>query len=150
MTEPICWYENFLARLSPDTFDKLLAMGTTLRFGPSQTIFREGDPANFLYMVKTGHVALEMHIPSKGRRTFFTVGPGELFSWSALVEPRIETASARAMEGTEVLAVPADKLLDCFENDHKLGFELYRMLAELITIRLIATRLQLIDTFVLV
>ena len=141
------WYGSFLASLSPRAREKVLALADSFRYNEGETIFREGDPSLYVYVVKTGHVAIEIHVPSKGRRTILTVGPGDLFSWSALVEPRLGTASARAIEETEALGIKGGSLLDLCLQDPELGFELYRALAGVITARLIATRLQLLDVF---
>ncbi len=149
MPELPSWYGSFLARLSPGTREKVLSLGQSFHYMEGETIFREGDPSLHLYIVKTGQVAIEIHIPSRGRCNILTVGPGDLFSWSALVEPRIETASARAVEETEALGIKGGALLDLCYEDRAAGFEIYRALASVITERLVATRLQLLDIFAL-
>ncbi len=138
---------NFLARLSPATREAMLSLAQSFHYGTGETIFREGDPARMLYLMKTGTVALEIQIPSKGRQTILTVGPGEPFSWSALVEPQIQTASARAVEKTEMLGIKSEAMADLFSKQPRVGFEVYRALAVVITKRLEATRLQLLDVF---
>jgi CRP-like cAMP-binding protein len=139
------WYGSFLATLSPREREKVLTLAHTSRCMAGDTIFREGDPSLYLYIVRAGRVAIDIHVPPKGRCTILTVGPGDLFSWSALVEPRIETATARAVEETEVLAIKGGELMDLCREDTLAGFEIYRTLAGVITARLIATRLQLLD-----
>ncbi len=138
---------SFLARLSPATREAILSLAQTYHFKSGDTIFREGDPATMLYIVKSGRVAIEIHIPSKGKQTILTAGPGETFSWSALVEPQIETASARATEETEVLGMKSGALMDLFQDHCRVGFETYHALSVVITMRLVATRLQLLDVY---
>ena len=145
MPEPTLWQASFLARFSPRVQQKMLSLAESFTFAPGETIFREGDPSLCLYLMKSGRVAIEVHIPARGARTVLTVGPGELFSWSALVEPRVETASARALEQTEVLRIKGGTLMDVGQEDPEFGLELYRTLAEVISARLVATRLQLLD-----
>ncbi|MBI1750566.1 MAG: cyclic nucleotide-binding domain-containing protein [Acidobacteria bacterium] len=147
MSEQSSWFGSFLAKLSPRVREKLLSHARAFRYLDGEAIFREGDPSLYLYILKHGRVAIEIHVPSKGRQTILTVGPGDIFSWSALVEPRIETASARAIEEVEVLGIKGGELTDLCLEDSELGFELYRALAEVITARLVATRLQLLDVF---
>ena len=147
MAEQAHWFGSFLADLSPRVQEKLLSLGETFQYPEGETIFHEGDPSLHLYIVKTGQVAIDVHVPSKGRKSIMTAGPGDLFSWSALVEPRIETASARAVQATEALGVKGGALMDLCREDPDFGFELYRALSEVISSRLIATRLQLIDVF---
>ena len=140
------WLGSFWSSISPGVQEKLLALGETFQYTAGQAIFREGDPSLYFYIVKTGHVAIETHVPSKGRRLIMTVGPGDVFSWSALVEPRIETGSARAVEDTEVLGIKGGTLMDLCREDCNFGFELYRAVAEVITARLNATRAQFLST----
>lgn len=138
---------SFLAHLSPTTRESILSLAQTYHYKSGDTIFREGDPATMLYIVKTGLVAIEIHIPSKGRQTILTAGPGETFSWSALVEPQIETASARATEETEVFGMKSGAMMDLFNDQCRVGFEVYHALSVVITMRLVATRLQLLDMY---
>lgn len=138
---------SFLARLSPSTREAILSLAQTYHYKSGDTIFREGDPATMLYIVQMGRVAIEILIPPKGKQTIQTTGPGELFSWSALVEPQIETAAARAMEDTEVLGMKSGALMDLFHDQCRVGFEVYHALSIVITMRLVATRLQLLDMY---
>jgi len=147
MAEQISWHGSFLASVSPRVQERILSLAETFKYGAGEVIFQEGDPSLYLYILKSGRVAIEVHVPSKGRRTLLTAGPGDVFSWSALVEPRIETASARAVEETEALGIKGGALMDMSREDCALGFEIYRALSEIITARLIATRLQLLDVF---
>jgi len=144
VTEKDLWRDNFLSRFSPPVQEKLLALSEPFHFTAGQTIFDEGAPSLYLYVVKTGRVAIEAHIRAWGSRLITTLGPGELFSWSALIEPRIETASARALEDTEVVRVKGGALMDACREDAQFGFQLYRTLAEVITDRLVSTRHQLL------
>jgi CRP-like cAMP-binding protein len=74
-----------------------------------------------------------------------TGGDGDMFSWSALVEPRLTTAAVRAMEDTEAIGSKGEVLMDEFRKDYELGFELYRALTEVIAGRLMATRRQYLN-----
>lgn len=139
------WHHDLLASFSPSVREKLLSLSEPFHFASGDLIFEEGAPSLYLYLVKTGRVAIEVHIPAWGRRQILTLGPGELFSWSALIEPRLETASARALEETEVLGVKGGTLMDLCREDAEFGFQLYRTLAEVITDRLLSTRRQLLE-----
>ncbi len=147
MSEPTLFASGFLASLSPRVQDKLIGVGECFRYRAGTTIFREGELSSYFYIVKSGRVALDVHLPSKGRRPLQTVEPGEIFSWSALAPPFIETASARAVEDIEVLGIKGSTLMDLCREDTELGFELYRSMAAVISTRLLATRLQLLDVF---
>jgi hypothetical protein len=86
-----------------------------------------------------------MDVPTKGLWMLHTGGVGTMFSWSALVEPRLATAAVRAMGDTEVMGIKGGVLIDGCREDYELGFERYRALTEVIASRFIPTRLQLVN-----
>jgi CRP/FNR family transcriptional regulator, cyclic AMP receptor protein len=139
--------EYALAALSPKARAKILPVARPVSFETGQHIFREGDRAINLYVLTKGRVALEAHTPPHGTTIIATAEPGEWFSWSALIGPRLETATARALEPSAALAIKAGVLLDLCLEDPELGFEVYRMLADVIAERLISSRLQMLDVF---
>ena len=147
MAEQTSWYGSFLAKFSPRVQEKLMALAEPFQFKAGQDIIGEGDSSLYLYIVKSGRVAVEMDVPSKGRCMIRTGDAGDMFSWSALVEPRLATAAVRAMEDTEAIGIKGGVLMDECRKDYELGFELYRALTEVIASRLIATRLQLVNVF---
>ena len=134
------WQVGFLPSLNSDTQEKLLSLAEVLHFKQDDMIFRQNDPALHLYIVKSGIVGIESFFPSRGFHQMVTLGPGELFSWSALVEPRHETATARAVEDMEVFAFSAGKISDQCLEDPVFGYEIYKALAGVISSRLKATR----------
>ena len=147
MADQALWYGSFLAKFSPRVQEKFFAIAEKFEFKAGQDVFREGASSLYLYIVKSGRVAVELHVPSKGRRTIYTASAGDVFDWSALVEPRLATASVRAVEDTEAMGLKGGALMDACREDAELGFELYRAITEVIAARLIATRLQLLNVF---
>ena len=140
------WHAGFLAKLAPRFRMKLLSLAHSFRYSAGTTIFREGDPSLYFYLVKSGRVALDIAVPA-GAVCLLTVGPGDIFSWSALLESHAETATARAIEEVEVLEIKGEALQGLCWEDTELGIEFYRALAEVIAARLSATRLVALDAF---
>jgi CRP-like cAMP-binding protein len=110
-------------------------------------LFREGAPSQDLFLVQSGFFALDMFVPARGRITILTVGPGELLGWSALLGEGAMTATATAVENSQVIGLPGDKLRTLCNVDHEFGYSLMRHLAVALSQRLLATRLQLLDLF---
>lgn len=138
----------WFAALEPKHFEKLLAMATEMSWPAGRVIFREGGEDDRLYFVVEGQVALEIHVPARGRVTILTVGPNEIFGWSAAVPVvRKKTAGARAVQPTRAIAFDAAALRAACEADHDLGYHVYRRLTNVIATRLTATRLQLLDLY---
>ena len=90
---------------------------------------------------------LQIYLHARGTRRILTLGPGDLFSWSAVIEPRRETETARAIECTEVLGIQGSRLLDLYLEDRALGCEMYKSIAAVVSSRLKATQMQLLDVF---
>lgn len=134
--------------LEPQHLDKVVALAQEMSWPEDRVIFREGEPDDRLYLVLEGLVALEISIPGRGRATILTVGPNEVLGWSAAV-PEVEkkTASARTLQPTRAIAIGAAALYAACEQDHDLGYHVYRALASVIASRLKATRLQLLDVY---
>ncbi len=141
------WQGGFLDKFSPPIREKLVSMAEPFRFKAGEDIICEGDEAKYLYIIKSGRVAVEMHTAPKGRRTIRTGEPGDMISWSALVEPHRATASLRAAQDVEAFGINGELLIVESHKDCQLGFELYRALTEVIAGRLNATRLHFVDIY---
>ena len=138
----------WFAALAPQHLEKLAAIASEMNWPAGQVIFREGDADDRLFFVLEGQVALEIHVPARGRVTILTVGPNEIFGWSAAVPVvRKRTAGARAVQPTRAVAFDAAALRAACDEDHDLGYHVYRRLTNVIAGRLTATRLQLLDMY---
>jgi CRP-like cAMP-binding protein len=138
------WFQG----LEPDHFEKLLAIAGLDEWAEGQTIFAEGGHDAKLYLILEGRVAIEKYIPGRGRVTLLTLGPSEIFGWSAVV-PVIgtRTATARAAAPTQAVTFDSPALEQACDEDHDLGYLVYRRLTNIIAGRLSATRLQLLDMY---
>jgi CRP/FNR family cyclic AMP-dependent transcriptional regulator len=117
-------------------------------FTEGQELFHEGDARGFLYIVLEGRVALEMHIPNRGRLRILTVEPQEVLGWSSVLEVTSKrTVTACAVCSGKILAIDAAKLHQACEKDPVLGYAVMHHVANVIAGRLLATRLQLLDMF---
>ena len=134
--------------LEPPHFQKLVDIADLVSWTEGQTIFREGDQDDRLYLILEGHVAIEKSDPGRGRVTILTLGPNEIFGWSAVTPVvRTRTANARAVRPTRAIAFDSQALRQACEEDHELGYYVYRRLTNVIAGRLTATRLQLLDMY---
>ncbi len=137
----------FTEGLEPDQLDRIAGIASPVRWDAGETVFREGDPDSLLYVVREGRVAIEVAVPGRGRVTILTVGPGEVFGWSALFHPRPKTASARTVEATTAIALDAPGLQELCDADTRLGYVLARRILDVVAERLKATRMQLLDIY---
>lgn len=138
---------EFTRDLKPEHLEKLASLATEVEFAEGETVFREGDVGETVYLIQEGMVALDSRMRAHGRMTILTVGPGQLLGWSSLFAPMRKTASGRVVTPTRALAFDADQLKGICQTDHDLGCPLGWRVAELIAGRLKATRLQMMDIF---
>lgn len=135
------------APLAAETQRRLAELAHGREYPAGAVLFREGAPADRVYVVVAGHVALDMHVAGRGAVRILTVGPGELLAWSALVGAGRLTATGTALEATRVVEYPARDLEQVAEADRSFGYEWMRVIASSLARRLTATRLQLLDLF---
>jgi NADH dehydrogenase len=77
-------------------------------FEPNETIFREGDRGDWLYVLVDGEVEVTRRVPGQGESLLRRLGPGECFGEIALVSDRPRSATVRSLTGVNVLAVDRD------------------------------------------
>jgi CRP-like cAMP-binding protein len=112
-------------------------------------IIKEGDPARHLCIVRQGRVAIEMALERPDgsytpRTTVASLGAGEAFGWSALVEPHVLTMSAYAIEPTELLMLEGHKVREVLEGNRQVGYVVMSNVAKLLTRRLTEAREALV------
>jgi len=135
----------FLKGLSPHQIRILSDCAMFTKFEPGELIFREGDPANRFYLIQKGKVILESQAGGRGRTPIQTVEAGEVLGWSWLFPPCYWHFDARAVEPTEALFFYGTPLREECENDHDLGYEFVKRMAEVMMKRLQATRRHLLN-----
>lgn len=140
--------QPFLQGLQPQQVDLIVGCASNVRFEPGEFVFRAGDEANHFYVVRTGHVSVEVIAPQHGAITIETVGEGDLLGWSWLIPPFQWHFDARALNLTRAIALDARCLRGKCDADPALGYELLKRFAQVMEQRLEATRLQLLDLYV--
>jgi CRP/FNR family cyclic AMP-dependent transcriptional regulator len=134
--------------LSDEHVQVIAGVSTVRPFQEGQEIFHEGDPRDFLYVVLEGRVALEMHVPGRGRLRILTVEPQEVLGWSSVSDVASKrTVTARVVSPANLLVIDAGRLQQACVKDPVLGYAVMHHVANVIAGRLLATRLQLLDMF---
>ena len=145
--EPVLAEHPFFQGLAPEYLRVLVGCASNVRFESGQQLFREGEEANEFYLIRHGKVALEVYVPGRGSITIQTLGVGEILGWSWLVPPYQWRFDARAVELVRAIALDGKCLRTKCEDDPRLGFALLKRFAHVMTERLQATRLQLLDVY---
>ncbi len=98
-------------------------------------VFNKNDVADYLYILEEG----EIHITFPGRRspTIQITDSGNMFGWSAIVEPNKYKAKAECTKESKVLQIDGDRLMRLFENHPAAGLLVMKRLAGIISARLV-------------
>ena len=124
-------------------------ISTEESFKRKAVLFKEGQPAEALCLLTTGSVDLSFTIGQEDApksRKDLPVGEinvGEMFGVSALVEPHVYTATARAAKDSGLIKINGPALLKLMEEDPRVGHEIMCHVAGALVERLQATRVQL-------
>jgi CRP/FNR family cyclic AMP-dependent transcriptional regulator len=137
----------FVADLSPEQLAFLVGCTSNVRFGAGAFLFREDAPADRLFLVREGKVALESALPGRGSVQVETLGPGEVLGWSVLFPPYRWHVDGRAVESTLVFAVDGECLRRKLAENAELGYAVTRRLLYQVHRRLERARLQQLDVY---
>ena len=106
-----------------------------------EVIFRAGDEARYLYVLKEGQVSLVMEVSPKSRQAATKVvvdriTTGGFFGWSSLVEPHFYVMSAICEEPSRVVIISGVELMALFDREYYIGYKVLQSLSHIIGIRL--------------
>ncbi len=90
-------------------------------FSRGQQIFREGDPGDGIYLVRTGRVQISAVLENGERHVFSEVLPGDVFGEMALLDDQPRSASASAEEESTVHFVPRREMVDLLKRSPELS-----------------------------
>jgi len=114
-----------------------------------KVFFSEGDEATDVFVVLEGEVALEVdlfmgdHVRPQ-TVTVEKIARDDTFGWSALVEPRLMTTSARCTRDVDIIAINGDDLKALLVDHPDIGRIVMENVAKIVRGRLVQTRQRLI------
>ena len=129
----------FFAGLSLEQMTILAEAATEEKVEAGHFFLHERDETPNLYLIVKGTVAVVIELPRQNREIMVsTVGPGEVFAWSALVPPHTATASVKASTPCHVVVMDCRKLLKVFEKDDPwFGYQMMKKAAQAIRDRMV-------------
>jgi CRP-like cAMP-binding protein len=129
----------------PDSLIKKLAsLAHEVEFDEDEIVFSAGERSMNFCLLYCGSAAVEIRTPYYGL-CVQTLGPGDAFGWSSLLEEHHTVFQVRAREPSNAIFLDGRKLADACKKDPKLGSEVYRRLAQLVARRVRATEDRLAE-----
>ena len=129
--------------------EKVASVATEETHEAGTQMYKSGDPARGLYMVREGKILLVMEVNLGPQSppmqvTVDVVTKGDSSGWSAVVEPYIFTLGALCIDRTKLIAIEATGLRRLMEEDCTLGYRVMKATAKIISQRLNHTRIVLV------
>ena len=109
---------ELLVGLAAEDARDVMALGTTVRVASGADLFRLGTPAEHVYLVQRGRIALTLPMMVYGREENVLIEERtatQAVGWSALIPPHRFTLTATAPLDTDVLAIPRADLVAYFD-----------------------------------
>lgn len=127
--------------------EQLRALGRDVAFPVGTRIFGEGARADRFWILHTGSVSLDMHVPGRRRVVVETLGHGELLGWSWMFPPYAWHLGAEAVSPVRAREYDAKAIRELCEREPELGRAVTLAVAEVVAHRLQQSRTRLLDTY---
>ena len=136
----------FVSEFREEHVARLATMAKEAHFDEGQVIFHEGDLYSVFYLLSEGMVALELEEPDHVLRVQ-TLYAGDELDWSAVLPNAGKHFQARALRPVTALAFEGSQLLESFKRHPDFGVAFMLRLMGVVSERLRATRVQLLDMY---
>jgi len=102
---------QLFGQLPPAELKQLKSVTRELSFPAGGEIFKEGDPGDGVFVVKTGQVQISAVIGTGERRGFSRLGPGDVFGEMAVLDQQARSACATAETPATLWFVPREEMI---------------------------------------
>lgn len=107
---------DLFAGLNEDIIEQLAALGTVKKYNEGESIFKEGDPGDKMFIVIDGSINLSI-TTANGPVIISQCARGELFGEVALIDEQERSASATAEKPSTLLEIGKAEFF-LFVNQH--------------------------------
>jgi CRP-like cAMP-binding protein len=131
--------------LTPSELKLVISRFEDISFPAEHVVFNQGDPADKLYVVISGRVAIRFKPDDGDILNVTEVERNGVFGWSAVLGRQSYTSSAICLEDCEAVYVRGDVLRKLCETHAETGVIILERLAEVIAERLRSTHAHVVD-----
>jgi CRP/FNR family transcriptional regulator, cyclic AMP receptor protein len=134
----------FFHGMSRDHLAVIAGSASDVTFPARHRLFEEGGSANCFWLIQSGRVVLDLHVPGEERARIDTIGMGELLGWSWLFPPYLWAFGAMADSPVGAFEFDAQAVRAWCASDPALELEVTQRVARVLAKRLQSTRGRLI------
>ncbi len=113
----------FFSSLGADAVTELASQMRLRKVRRGDRIFSQGDPGDSLFLVASGRIKIFIEDAEGEQLTILFCGPGNCFGEMALLDGKARSATAEALEQTEVWVVTRRSFLDLVRNSPEISIE---------------------------
>jgi CRP-like cAMP-binding protein len=133
--------------LTKEHREQFMSLAREVSFEIDERIFSEGGKADRFWIIHTGTVALDVHVPGRRAAVVETLGAGDLLGWSWFVPPHRWHLGARASSPVRAYEFDASAIRELCGTNQELKDELCTYVSGVIAGRLRSARVRLLDLY---
>ncbi|MGB5559876.1 MAG: cyclic nucleotide-binding domain-containing protein [Paracoccaceae bacterium] len=130
-----------------DALDLLAGCARNEHFKPGGRIYGEGEPADRLFVLRQGDVAVEISSSDRAPIIVETRHAGDVLGWSWMVPPYRHTSDAIAQSEVRAISLDATCMRGKCDENPVLGYHLFKYLLPHMAKRIRVLRMQLLDLY---
>ncbi|MGC5566476.1 Crp/Fnr family transcriptional regulator [Streptomyces sp. FR-108] len=138
---------TIVAALPAEYRERLIQLARETSFDVGARLFEEGGRADRFWVVRTGIVALDLHVPGRRAPVIESLGHGELVGWSWHFAPHVWQLGAKALHPVQAWEYDAVAVRALCAQDPVLGRAVAVWVGQVLAHRLHATRTRLLDLY---
>ncbi|MFD5796504.1 cyclic nucleotide-binding domain-containing protein [Streptomyces diastatochromogenes] len=135
------------AALPPEHRVQLMQLAREVSFEAGTRLFEEGRRADRFWIVRTGTVALDLHVPGRRPAVIESLGHGELVGWSWHFPPHLWHLGGEAMTPVRAWEFDAEPVRAMCAADPAFGRAIALWIGLVVAQRLHASRVRLLDLY---
>ncbi|MEU9188898.1 cyclic nucleotide-binding domain-containing protein [Streptomyces sp. NPDC048484] len=127
--------------------ERLMRTAREVSFEVGARLFEEGRRADRFWIVRTGSVALDLHVPGRRAAVIESLGHGELVGWSWHFAPFTWQLGAETTTPVRAYEFDASAVRAMCADDPEFGRAVAAWVGRVVAHRLHAARIRLLDLY---
>ncbi|MFJ7297417.1 Crp/Fnr family transcriptional regulator [Streptomyces collinus] len=138
---------NLATGLTAGHRERLMRVAREVSFDTGTRLFEEGRHADRFWIVRTGTVVLDLHVPGRRAAVIESLGHGELVGWSWYFPPYVWQLGAEAVSPVRAHEFDAEAVRAMCARDPEFGRAIADWVGRVVAHRLHASRVRLLDLY---
>ncbi|MEV0184174.1 cyclic nucleotide-binding domain-containing protein [Streptomyces sp. NPDC050625] len=138
---------SMLQALPAEYRQQLMRVAREVSFPQGTRLFEEGGRADRFWILRTGSIELDMHVPGRKAAVIEMLRPNELVGWSWLFSPHVWHLGAEAVTPVRAYEFDAETVRTMCREDAGLGNAVAQWVGDVLAHRLRSARGRLLDLY---